>query len=220
MRCLPPTKCGCITSGSRRAPSTKSPAVGGRGPFATWSSSMPRGSDKGERRGGRQRATPNKRTVLADRISAVASANPTASCDEIVAILVKDQALPASSRLAVARKWLAAARSRSAKGRTEHLNDLGFQATERPAPRKSDCGVARTMPQSTIGASPKARTATNRVVLSVLFSIAQDTATTAAERRQAASELAQYFLPKNPTIRSRDVANSHQTCAVLLSIRI
>jgi len=67
---------------------------------------MPRGSKQGERRGGRQRATPNKRTVLADRILAVASANPTASCDEIVAILVKDQALPASSRVAVAREWL------------------------------------------------------------------------------------------------------------------
>jgi hypothetical protein len=170
---------------------------------------MPRGSDKGERRGGRQRATPNKRTVLADRILAVASANPTASCDEIVAILIKDQALPASSRVAVARKWFAAARSRTAKGRTEHLNDLGFQATERPAPRKSDCGVARTMPQSTIGASPKARTATNRVVLSVLFSIAQDTATTAAERRQAASELAQYFLPKNPNKKKSRGGNFH-----------
>ena len=56
---------------------------------------MPRGSKPGERRGGRQRATPNKRTVLTDRILAVASANPTASCDAIVAILAKDQALAA-----------------------------------------------------------------------------------------------------------------------------
>ena len=40
---------------------------------------MPRGSKPGERRGGRQRATPNKRTVLTDRILAVVSANPTAS---------------------------------------------------------------------------------------------------------------------------------------------
>jgi len=163
----------------------------GLGPFATWSSSMPRGSEQGERRGGRQRATPNKRTVLADRILAVASANPTASCDEIVAILVKDQALPASSRVAVARKWFAAARSRSAQNRTKQLNDRGFQATERTAPLTSDCGVARTTPQPTIGASPNARTATSRAILPVLFSIAQDTATTAAERRQAASELAQ-----------------------------
>ena len=168
---------------------------------------MPRGSKQGERRGGRQRATPNKRTVLADRILAVASANPTASCDEIVAILVKDQALPASSRVAVAREWFAAAGSRSAKGRTKQLNDRGFQATERTAPLKSDCGVASTTPQSKIGASPNARTATNRAMLPVLFSIAQDTATTAAERRQAASELAQYFLPKNPTRKKSRCGN-------------
>ena len=40
---------------------------------------MPRGSKLGERRGGRQRGTPNRRTVLADRILAIASARPTTS---------------------------------------------------------------------------------------------------------------------------------------------
>ena len=80
---------------------------------------MPRGSKPGEHRGGRQRATRNKRTVLTDEILAVASAHPTASCDELVAILVKDQALPASSRVAVARKWFAAAPLPSANGRSK-----------------------------------------------------------------------------------------------------
>jgi hypothetical protein len=81
---------------------------------------MPRGSKPGERRGGRQRATPNKRTVLTDRILAVASANPTASCDAIVvAILVKDQPLAADVRVTIARKWFTGTRSRSAKGRTK-----------------------------------------------------------------------------------------------------
>ncbi len=160
---------------------------------------MPRGSKPGERRGGRQRATPNKRTVLTERILAVASANPTASCDELVAILVKDQALAAGVRVAIARKWFAAAPLRSAKGRTKKGNDRGFQASERTAPLKSDRGVASTTPQSTIGASPDASTATNLAVLPVLLCIAQDSATTPAERRKAASELAQYFLPKKPT---------------------
>ena len=69
---------------------------------------MPRGSKPGERRGGRQRATPNKRTVLTDRILAVASANPTAACDAIVAILAKHQALAADVRVAIARiRWRA-----------------------------------------------------------------------------------------------------------------
>jgi hypothetical protein len=35
---------------------------------------MPRGSQPGERRGGRQRATPNRRTVLINRILAAAAA--------------------------------------------------------------------------------------------------------------------------------------------------
>ncbi len=160
---------------------------------------MPRGSKPGERRGGRQRATPNKRTVLTDRILAVASANPTASCDEIVAILVKDQAPAADVRVAIARKWFAGARSRSAKGRSKKGHDRGLQAIERTAPTKSDRGVASATPQPTIGASPDASTTTTRAMLPVLFGIVQDSATTPAERRQAASELGQYFLPKKPT---------------------
>ena len=119
-------------------------------------------------------AKPNKRTVLTDKILAIASANPTASCDEIVVILVKDQALPASSRVAIARKWFAAAPLRSAKGRTKKGNDRGFQASERAAPLKSDRGAASTTPQSTTGASPDASTATNRAMLPVLISIVQD----------------------------------------------
>ncbi len=63
----------------------------------------------------------------------------------------------------------------------------------------SDHRAANTTPQSKTGASPDASTAVNFAVLPVLFSIAQDSATIAAERRRAASELAQYFLPKNPT---------------------
>ncbi len=44
-------------------------------------------------------------------------------------------------------------------------------------------------------------------MLPVLFSIAQDSATRAAERRQAASELAHYFLPKNPTKKKSRCGN-------------
>ena len=159
---------------------------------------MPRGSKPGERRGGRQRATRNKRTVLTDEILAVASAHPTASCDELVAILVKDQALPASSRVAVARKWIAAAPLPSANGRSKKPDVLAFGAIERTTPIKPYPHAANAMPPSTRSASPNASPATNVAVLPVLFSIAQDSTTTQSERRQAASELAQYFLPKNP----------------------
>jgi len=45
---------------------------------------MPRGSKPGERRGGRQRATPNRRTVLTNRILAVAADNPASTPNELV----------------------------------------------------------------------------------------------------------------------------------------
>ena len=75
---------------------------------------------------------------------------------------------------------------------------LAFGAIERTTPIKPYPRAANAIPQSTRGASPNASPATNVAVLPVLFSIAQDSATTQSERRQAASELAQYFLPKNP----------------------
>src|SRR5271169_4181628 len=76
---------------------------------------MPRGSKPGERRGDRQCATPNKRTVLTQRILAAASEHPSAALHEVFAILVKYQALPADISIAVARKSLPARASRSTK---------------------------------------------------------------------------------------------------------
>jgi hypothetical protein len=67
---------------------------------------MPRGSNPGERRGGRQRATPNRRTVLTNRILVVAAADPAATAYELVLVLAKDQGLAADTRMAIARKAL------------------------------------------------------------------------------------------------------------------
>jgi hypothetical protein len=79
---------------------------------------MPKGSKPGERRGGRQRATPNRRTVLADRILVAASENPTASRRQLLTILVKDRGLPADIRMAIARTQGSRA-SRSTEPRAE-----------------------------------------------------------------------------------------------------
>ena len=73
---------------------------------------MPRGSKPGERRGGRQRATPNRRTVLAGKILVAASENPTASRRQLLTILVKDRGLPADIRTAIARAQRSAHRDR------------------------------------------------------------------------------------------------------------
>jgi hypothetical protein len=85
---------------------------------------MPRGSKPGERRGGRQRATPNRRTVLTNRILA-AAANPAPNADELVLVLAKDQALPADTRMAIARKALLLGPSRSMHSRSAASNGNG-----------------------------------------------------------------------------------------------
>jgi hypothetical protein len=124
---------------------------------------MPRGSKPGERRGGRRRATPNKRTVLRDRILSTALANPTVTGYGLLSMLIKDQALPAETRMAIARK-----------------------------------SSSQTV-LSMSSAPPEARTeATTLAPLDILLNVAQDAAATPAERRKAASEAAEHFLPKNP----------------------
>jgi len=63
---------------------------------------MLRGSKRGERRGGRKRHTPNRRTILTDRILALGLDHPAASQRALLLMLVKDQNLPADTRMAVA----------------------------------------------------------------------------------------------------------------------
>jgi hypothetical protein len=83
---------------------------------------MPRGSKPGERRGGRQRATPNRRTVLTNRILAAAAANPAPTTNELVLVLAKDQDLPADTRMAIACKALFFGPSRSMHSRAAAPN--------------------------------------------------------------------------------------------------
>ncbi len=144
---------------------------------------MPRGSKIGERRGGRQRGTPNRRTVLADRILAIASERPTTSACQLVDILAKDQKLPADIRMAIAREFLSAGRSRS----------VGASAVRSSASK-------RRKPEST-GPRPEPPGNRRLATLDGLFSIAQDTTVATEQRRKAASEAAQHFLPKKPGIR-------------------
>jgi hypothetical protein len=165
--------------------------------FARDKTAMPRGSKPGERRGGRQRATPNKRTVLAERILVVASGNPTATRHELLLILAKDQALPADIRRAIARKSFPAVTSRSVEGMAEKPFALIFQSIQRSTDAKLDGGadkIALTGNRAALAAKmgPKAFPA-----LDLLLSITQDHTAPPAERRRAALEVAEYYLPKN-----------------------
>jgi hypothetical protein len=149
---------------------------------------MPRGSKPGERRGGRRRATPNKRTVLTDRILAAASCNPTATRHELLLILAKDQALPADIRIVIARKSFPAVTSRSVESATQKAF-----ASLVPIPQSVEDASNAKLDRGPLGAKmgPKAFPA-----LGLLLSIVQDTTALPAQRRKAASEVSGYFLPE------------------------
>jgi hypothetical protein len=160
---------------------------------------MLRGSKPGERRGGRQCATPNRRTVLAERISSIASANPTAPHHEIVSYLMSDPMLPASLRLAVAQKWHADAGSRYPDFRSRKHTPRTSKAFESTPSINAD----RTASEAASGKMKPANANPNldRAVLPTLFGIVQDRAGKPTEQRRAALALAQYFLPKKSIVK-------------------
>ena len=135
---------------------------------------MPRGSKIGEHRGGRERATPNRRTVLAERILAIASEHPTASASEFIDVLVKDRELPADIRIAIALEF-SPARGRSLVAKSSAGRQRKGKTAGEPSAPSRNAKLAG---------------------LEMLLSIARDTVTHPVQRRKAAAEAAQHFLPK------------------------
>jgi hypothetical protein len=63
---------------------------------------MPRGSKPGERRGGRQRGTPNKKTALKDAIFCAAATQPNVSPLDFMLALMRDPKVPVDLRIEMA----------------------------------------------------------------------------------------------------------------------
>jgi hypothetical protein len=63
---------------------------------------MPRGSQPGERRGGRQRGTLNKKTALKNAVLCAAAGNPNASALDFMLGLMRDSNLPTDLRIEMA----------------------------------------------------------------------------------------------------------------------
>ena len=118
---------------------------------------MPRGSKIGERRGGRQRGTPNRRTVLADRILAIASERPTTSACQLVDILAKDQELPADIRMAIAREFLSAGRSRSVGASAVRSSARKQRKAQSTGPRPSRQAIGDWQHSTACFALPRTR---------------------------------------------------------------
>jgi hypothetical protein len=132
---------------------------------------MPRGSKPGTKRGGRKRGTPNRRTILADRIFVAAAAHPVAGWQELLSVLMDDQALPADTRLAIAQKpRSAAARSNKPRAKTTNAKSAATSSQKQAA-----------------------------VELDSLFRLARNASITEEERRKAAARMARVLLPATPT---------------------
>jgi hypothetical protein len=132
---------------------------------------MPRGSKPGTKRGGRKRGTPNRRTILADRIFVAAAAHPVAGWQELLSVLMDDQALPADTRLVIAQKSRsAAARSNKARAKTTNAKSAATSSQKQAA-----------------------------VELDSLFRLARNASLTEEERRKAAARMARVLLPVTPT---------------------
>jgi hypothetical protein len=149
---------------------------------------MPRGSMPGERRGGRTRATPNRRTILADRMMAVLDGCSKASPKERLSKLIDDAELPPDIRMAVAQMAYADRAGgvrRARRGKTE-IHTVG--RTQQREPRAIVAPSASSLAVETM--SPAARDA--------LLGVVSDASASAKARRKAAMNLATYFLPKKP----------------------
>ena len=105
---------------------------------------MPRGSMRGEHRGGRHRGTANRRTILIDRILAVGLELPTARPGEFVAALAGDQALPGDTRRALAPKLLltSGGRGLELKALFRIVQDASVASKER---RKAALAVSKVL---------------------------------------------------------------------------
>jgi hypothetical protein len=140
-----------------------------------------RGSRPGERRGGRKRDTPNRRTILTDRILSIGSDHPTASRRALLQKLVADPRLPADTRMALAPKCFPAKRTSSRKGKGSDAS-AGVQTTG-----KTD----KKEPRAKVGSADW-----NPAALDALFGVVQDPAAGPKVRRTAARKIAEFLLPK------------------------
>ena len=156
---------------------------------------MLRGSKPGERRGGRKRDTPNRRTILADRILAIGLEHPAASWRAFLLKLAKDRGLPAETRMAMAprcfppkRRRLARAGRSAAAGRQSSVAQEALAAAGSPV--MSNGSQTRATGPAIGDWNPDA--------LGALLGVVQDAAVDPQTRRKAALKIAEFLVPKVP----------------------
>jgi hypothetical protein len=155
---------------------------------------MLRGSRPGERRGGRKRGTPHRRTILRDRILSIGLDHPAASQRAFLLKLVKDRKLPADTRMAVAPNCFPPKRTRSLRtGRPRAL--AGSGTTIAREARATEGSAVTSKGAQTPALVPAIRDRTPQA-LDALFGVVQDLTANPKARRKAALKIAEFLLPK------------------------
>ena len=117
---------------------------------------MPRGSRPGERRGGRQRGTPNKKTVLRNAAISAAAAGSNLSPLDLLLGLMREPKLPLELRISVAHEALPYVHSKQqdcdrprARGKKYGARSHGVNAEPHPdsGPRVKTAKVSVAAPQ-------------------------------------------------------------------------
>jgi hypothetical protein len=101
---------------------------------------MPRGSKPGERRGGRQRGTLNKRTVLRNAAISAAAFDPNISPRDFMLGLMRNCDLPLADRFTAAQAALPLVHAKVATGRTNDANsgEYGYDRCDVNVKQKSE----------------------------------------------------------------------------------
>jgi len=153
---------------------------------------MLRGSRPGERRGGRKRGTPNRRTILRDRILSIGLDHPAASQRAVLRRLVRDRKLPAETRMAVAPQCFPPRRS----FRTGRPRALAGRRTTIAQEALGTDGTAGASKGSQTAAAVAAIRDWTPQALDALFGVVQDASANPKARRKAALKIAEFLLPK------------------------
>jgi hypothetical protein len=149
----------------------------------------------GERRGGRTRAIPNQRTILADRIMVVLAGCSMASPKQCLLKLVNDAGLPADIRMAIAQKAFPdrTGSVRPARRANSEIRTTGRTQRHRPSRAASGAGEPRAIEAPFAASAPV--TTMSQAARDALFGIVSDAGAPAKVRRKAAAKLATWFLP-------------------------
>jgi hypothetical protein len=159
---------------------------------------MPRGSMPGERRGGRTRTTPNRRSILADRMMVVLSGCAMASPKECLSKLVNDAELPADIRITIAQKAFPDRTGgvRPARRANSEIRTKG--STQRRGPSRSALRAREPRALEALSAASPPLQTMSQAARDVLLNIVSDASASAKARWKAATKLAAYLLPKKP----------------------